>query len=225
MKSKLLIVSLLLTLCLCGCSSAPSTVSGSSDVEAPATEETVSESLADQMDIQEYSCVVDESFMYYVMYVTNNSDKVVSVEMNVTGLDVDGSMVASSGDGVKAVAPGQTSGIWTTFDAWDSIKSFDYTLTVTEENSHKPVYDDLSVEYNTTDSGIVAKVTNNGSESAEFVWMDVVYLKDGQMVNFSELSFMNDDSQLPSGVSLSAEGTCYYEGGFDEVVIAINGRR
>jgi hypothetical protein len=45
------------------------------------------------------------------------------------------------------------------------------------------------------------------------------------MVNFSELSFMDDDSQLLPGVTLSADGTCYYDGGFDDVVIAVNGRR
>jgi hypothetical protein len=81
------------------------------------------------------------------------------------------------------------------------------------------------VDYDTNDDGIVAKITNNGTDPAEFVWMDVVYLKDGKMVNFSELSFMDDDSQLLPGVTLLADGTCYYDGGFDDVVIAVNGRR
>ncbi len=89
----------------------------------------------------------------------------------------------------KTVAPGQTAGIWTTFDEWDKIDSFDYVLSVSEEKEYSPVYSDLSVDYNTTDSGIVASVTNNGTSAADYVWMDVVYLKDGKMVNFSELSF------------------------------------
>ena len=77
------------------------------------------------MSTQDYSCTVDDSFMYYVMYVTNNSDKVVSIDLNVTAFDSSGSMVGSSSDGTKAVAPGQTAGIWTTFDEWDKIDSFD----------------------------------------------------------------------------------------------------
>jgi hypothetical protein len=229
MKSRLFIV-LMLALCLSGCGSSPSTSSGYSTVNdfsvvEDSTETTETKDLAAEMSVQEYSCVVDDSFMYYVMYITNNSDKVVSAEMNVTAIDSDGSMIGSSSDGVNAIAPGQTSGIWTTFDEWDSIQSFEYTLTVSEETSYSPVYDDLSVNYDTTDNGIVAQITNNGTNAAEFVWMDVVYLKDGAMVGFSELSFMDDDSQLLPGVTLSDEGTCYYDGGFDDVVIAVNGRR
>ena len=134
-------------------------------------------------------------------------------------------MVGSSSDGTKAVAPGQTACIWTTFDEWDKIDSFDYALSVSEEKEYSPVYSDLSVDYNTTDSGIVASVTNNGTSAADYVWMDVVYLKDGKMVNFSELSFMDDNQELQPGTTLSQEGTCYSDSGFDDVVIAINGRK
>ena len=126
---------------------------------------------------------------------------------------------------IVCFAPGQTAGIWTTFDEWDKISSFDYTMSVNEEKDFSPVYDDLSIDYNTTDAGIVASVTNNGDSPADFVWMDVVYLKDGEMVNFSELSFMDDNQELQPGTTLSDEGTCYSDSGFDDVVIAINGRK
>ena len=126
---------------------------------------------------------------------------------------------------IVCFAPGQTAGIWTTFDEWDKISSFDYTMSVNEEKDFSPVYDDLSIDYNTTDTGIVASVTNNGESPADFVWMDVVYLKDGEMVNFSELSFMDDNQELQPGTTLSDEGTCYSDSGVDDVVIAINGRK
>jgi len=45
------------------------------------------------------------------------------------------------------------------------------------------------------------------------------------MVNFSELSFMDDNQELQPGTTLSQEGTCYSDSGFDDVVIAINGRK
>ena len=32
----------------------------------------------------------------------------------------------------------------------------------------------LSIDYNTTDSGVVASMTNNGDSAADYVWMDVV---------------------------------------------------
>ena len=208
MKMRFLAVLLLSAVLLVGCGNSTATKSGNTAVDTTAETEQ-KENLADMLETKEYSCTVDDSFMYYVMYVTNNSDKVVSIDLNVTALDSSGSMVGSSSDGTKAVAPGQTAGIWTTFDEWDKISSFDYTMSVNEEKDFSPVYDNLSIDYNTTDTGIVASVTNNGDSPADFVWMDVVYLKDGEMVNFSELSFMDDSQELQPGTTLSDEGTCY----------------
>lgn len=224
MKRKYLSVVLAVALCLGGCGSSPSTATGSTTIEDPVETVSTEKDLVDMMEVQEYHCNVDDSFMYYVMYITNNSDKVVSIEMNVTALDSSGNMVGSSSDSTRAVDIGQTAGIWTTFDEWDKISSFDYSLTVSEDKDYSPVYNDLGIDYNTTDTGIVASVTNNGDSSASFVWMDVVYLKDGEMVNFSELSFMNDSQELQPGTTLSAEGECYYSD-FDDVVIAVNGRK
>ena len=223
MKMKYFSVLLLSAVLLTGCGDSASTKSGSTAVELGTESE--QKSLADLMSTQEYSCTVDDSFMYYIMYITNTSDKVVSIDLNVTALDSSGSMVGSSGDGTKAVAPGQTAGIWTTFDEWDKIDSFDYTLSVSEEKEYDPVYSDLAIDFNTTDNGIVASVTNNGDSTADFVWMDVVYLKAGKMVGFSELSFMDDNQELQAGATLSQEGTCYSDSGFDDVAIAINGRK
>lgn len=211
MKMRYFAMLLLSAVLLTGCGGSTSTKNGTTAVTTT-TESKDKTDLADLMSTQDYSCTVDDSFMYYVMYVTNNSDKVVSIDLNVTALDSSGSMVGSSGDGTKAVAPGQTAGIWTTFDEWDKIDSFDYTLSVSEEKEYSPVYSDLSV-------------TNNGTSAADYVCMDVVYLKDGKMVNFSELSFMDDNQELQPGTTLSQEGTCYSDSGFDDVVIAINGRK
>lgn len=224
MKIRYLPFLLLFAIFLTGCGSEVSTKTSSYTIEPIAETETET-NLSDMMDIQEYSCIVDDSFMYYIMYITNNSDKNISIEMNVTALDSSGNMVGSSSDGTKAVEPGQTAGIWTTFDEWNKIESFDYTLTVSEETEYSPIYSDLAIDYSTTDSGVIVSVSNSSDNTAEFVWVDVVYLKNGKMVNFSELSFMDDNQQLLPGVTLSAEGTCYSDSDFDEVVLAVNGRR
>lgn len=132
MKMRYFAILLLSAVLLTGCGGGTSTKNGTTAVTTT-TESKDKTDLADLMSTQDYSCTVDDSFMYYVMYVTNNSDKVVSIDLNVTALDSSGSMVGSSSDGTKAVAPGQTAGIWTTFDEWDKIDSFDYTLSVSEE--------------------------------------------------------------------------------------------
>ena len=133
MKMRYLTVLLLSAILLVGCGNNTTTKNGNTAVDA-ATETEHKENLADMMETKEYSCTVDDSFIYYVMYVTNNSDKVVSIDLNVTALDSSGGMVGSSSDGTKAVAPGQTAGIWTTFDEWDKIKTSDNSRRWRERN-------------------------------------------------------------------------------------------
>lgn len=229
-KSKVLFAGVVLSLALTACGSSTSTTSGSTDVppevvtEADTSSETEAPALAQQMKVDDYTCVIDDSFRYYVMFITNNSDKVVNVEANIVAKDEASSDAGAYTEGVGAVAPGQTSCIWTTFDEYDTIKSFDYALTV-EETGDKSIYNDVAIEYTTTDTKVVATATNSGTDTANFVWFDVVYLKDGEMVGFSEISLMDSDSQLAAGQSITGEGECYSETGFDSVVVALNGRK
>jgi len=225
-KVILTLIVAVLCISLCSCSST-STIQGNTEIQTSETisteEKTVD--LADQMSITDYTCVISETFRYYVMFVKNDSEECVSVEANIVAKNETGENVSAYSESVYAIAPGQTSCIWTTFDEWEIIKSFDYTLTVEKELSEKSVFNDLTIEYNTTDNKVIATATNNGNTAANFVWFDVVFLKDGEMVGFGEISLMNDNSELPPGRSITNEAECYSENGFDEIVTALNGRK
>lgn len=180
--------------------------------------------LSGYITTEEYSCIVDDSFRYYILFVTNTSDVTVKIDANILAHDENNQQIASYSEVIHAVAPNQTSCIWTTFDEWDSITSFDYNLQVQEQSSVSAIYDKVVIEYKLTDDKIIASATNQSEEVAKFVWLNVVFLKDGKMVNFRELSLMNDDCELLPSTTLSAEGICYSENGFDDVRIALNGR-
>lgn len=206
MKKLYLVAVLVLALLLSSCGSGE-----------PAT------NLSDSLKVSEYSCVVDEQFAYYVAFVTNTSDKTVDVEINITAKDADGKMVGSGSDRVLAVGSGQTSGLWTTFDDWKSIDSFEYVLNVSE-SSYQSIKDSVSFDHNATDNRVVVSATNNGEKDAEFVWVDVVFLKNGEMVDFREIMVTNSDSVLPAGQTLTGEGEIYSQDGFAEIILAYNGR-
>ena len=208
MKKLFLICVLALTLLLSSCGTSASTP-------------TPKVNLADSLEIKEYSCVIDEQFAYYVAFVTNTSDKTLDVEINITTKDVDGNMVGSGTTSVLAVGSGQTSGLWTTFDKWKSIDSFEYVLNV-KGSSYSPIKDVVSFDYNAMDKRVVMSATNNGDKDAEFVWVDVVFLKDGNMVDFREIRLTNNDSVLPAGQTLTGEGEIYSQ--YDDLAFAYNGR-
>lgn len=209
MKAHKILALILLLLSLGACKGSP-----------PAQAE---EQLADKMTTQEYTCVVDDTFTCYALFVTNTSDKTVSLEMNVTAKDQNGGMVAAHSDSTLAVAPGQTSCMWTTFDEWDVITDYECSLVVSEENSYRSIHEDVTVEYDIFENKVIAKAINNGEEDAHFVWAEVVFLKDGEMVGFREISLMYDTT-LPAGSEIAGEGELYSDTGFDSVVVAINGR-
>ena len=179
--------------------------------------------LSDSLEVNEYSCVIDEQFAYSVAFVTNTSDKTVDVEIDITAKDSDGEMVGSGNDQVLAVGSGQTSGLWTTFDDWRSIDSFDYVLNV-KESSYQSIKDAVSFEHEERSDRVVISAINTGDKDADYVWVDVVFLKDGEMVNFREIMLTNSDSILPAGQTLTGEGEIYSQEGFDEAVYAYNGR-
>lgn len=179
--------------------------------------------LADSLEVNEYSCIIDEQFAYYVAFVTNTSDKTVDVEINITAKDADGKMVGSGDDQVLAVGSGQTSGLWTTFDDWRSIASFDYVLNV-KESSYQSIKDSVSFEHEERSDRVVISATNTGDKDANYVWVDVVFLKDGEMVNFHEIMLTNSNSVLPAGQTLTSEGEIYSQEDFDEALYAYNGR-
>lgn len=205
---RLLLLLIVLTLLLTACSS---------------VEPTPTSNLAESLEVKDYSCVIDEQFAYYVAFVTNTADKTVDVEINITAKDADGKMVGSGDDQVLAVGSGQTSGLWTTFDDWRSIASFDYVLNV-KESSYQSIKDSVSFEHEERSDRVVISATNTGDKDADYVWVDVVFLKDGEMVNFHEIMLTNSDSVLPAGQTLTGEGEIYSQEGFDEAMYAYNGR-
>lgn len=225
---KPIIILLFVALCfsLSSCSSTDTTGASTdgqkgdvSSAEEPKVE------LAEQMAVTDYSCVVDDSFCYYVLFIKNDSEECVTVEANIVAKNETGASIATYSESVQAVAPGQTSCIWTTFDEWDTIKGFDYALSVKKDALDNSIYTDVSIDYDTADTKVIATATNSGSDTATFVWFDVVYLKDGKMVGFSEISLMDDSCQLAAGQSITGEGECYSNTGFDDVAIALNGRK
>lgn len=207
MKKLYLIVSMVLVLLLSSCT--PS-------------EPTSTPNLANGLELKEYSCVIDDQFIYYIAFVANTSEKTVDVEINITAKNANGEMIGSATDQVLAVGSGQTSGLWATFDDWRSIDSFDYELNV-KESTYQSIQDTVTFDHNAIDSHVIVSATNNGEKDADIVWVDVVFLKNGKMVDFREIMLTNSDSVLPAGQTLTGEGEIYSQNGFDEAIFAYNG--
>lgn len=225
-KNIILCISIMMCcIAMVGCGSAPSSTSGSVDVTESVERTSEPMNLIDEMDVDFYSCNIDDTFYYTILTVTNNSDKVVKFEANFMAKDDLGNDIGATTADNKAIAPGQTACIWSTIDYTPDISSFDYTLTVDEDTENRSIYDDVLLEYNSVDDKVLITATNNGTDTAYYVWAQVLFFKDGQLVNFSEPMFTDDDSELKAGATSTQEAVCYSEGGFDNVKVFVSGRK
>lgn len=225
-KNIMLCISIMMCcITMVGCGSAPSSTSDSVDVTESAEHTSESMNLIDEMDVDFYSCSIDDTFYYTILTVTNNSDKVVKFEANFTAKDDLGNDIGATTADNKAIAPGQTACIWSTIDYAPNITSFDYTLTVDEDKDNRSIYNDVALEYNSVDDKILITATNNGTDTAYYVWAQILFFKDGQLVNFSEPMFTDNDSELKAGATSTQEAVCYSESGFDTVEVFISGRK
>ena len=225
MKKGIALVLSLLLLLLAGCGDTSSTVTGSADVASDGTTtETEAVSLAEQIEVTEYSYAVQDLTMYYILFLKNNADTTVRAEVNLTAKDSAGNMVGAYSDTAYAIAPGQTSCVWTSFDDPGTVETVEYTMTASEEPNYRSIFDTVTLEYNPLEDKVVVSATNNDTQDAEYVRVVAVYLSGGEAVRFSEGFIGNDDLLLPAGATLSAELDYYADVPYEDVVIAFDGR-
>lgn len=229
MKKFIAIMLVFVLAMLSGCvsvSNPPSIVEGGGNESATTTEPpTEAVPLAEQMEVTEYfiNRSVYDLYCHYVLFIKNNSDVNVILEANATAKGADGAMVGASSDSSDPVAPGQTTCISMAFDNPEDIESCEYILMAKEAEYNLPT-EGVTVEYNILPEKVIFSATNNGTVDAEFVHVDVVFLKEGTPVDYDYCYIVNDESNLPAGATLTSEVRCSADEGFDDIVYAVSGR-
>lgn len=212
-----------------------STTSGTETVESKKDSAVVSDAttsiaetpqnLADQVDSQLYTCHREDEYYYAALVVQNNSDEVVHLEVNFIAKDSDGNNVDAATDSESAIAPSQKAILWSAYDYEGDISSIDYTLTVSRESNFDSVYDDVSFEYNTTETSCIVTATNNGSESATFVRAECIFLSGGEMVSHDFTYLTDDADELKPGATITKSLDCYSDASFDDIIVTFSGRK
>ncbi len=212
---------LLILVLISGCGSPKVTnIQGSATAATKPTSE-VPQDLSSLVEIKEYSCVQVNYFMFYVMTIKNNSDKMLVADLNVTALDKDGNPLGGNNCSQEVIAPGQTACEWTTFDKdWQKITKFEHNLNI-KESTKENVYKDLEVKTNKTSDSVAVSVKNNGATPAKFVEAEAMFFKDNKLVGFASRYCVDNDSEIKPGQTISCSCPCS-NGAFDDVTVLIN---
>ena len=200
--------------------------SNTSEVDSQDTDysDNTTVNLADQMQVQEYSYINSIGDRIVLFYITNTSDKTVSISMNITAKDEAGNALAGSDASEYVVAPNSPVILKASLDGVDMNAQIDYSMNVSE-SYYQSATDYIDVSYNINGNKVVLTATNNGNSPAYFLEAQVIHLSNGEAVYYNNtyLSDSNNDFSIQPGETRTKDVTSWGKS-FDDVIVTYTAR-
>lgn len=187
--------------------------------------ETSIEELSEYVDVKEYSMENSMGDTYFLLVVKNNSDKTISLDVNATAKDSEGKTVGAASSSEQAIGSGHEVCLMNYFESVKSDSTFEYTMSVKEDDYYESVLGDLTHEDSDTGEKVIVTCTNNGDKVAEFVEGTVLFFLGDKLVGYETNYLTDDDSELKPGASIAKEFEFYGEEGYDRFEVYLKGRR
>lgn len=159
----------------------------------------------------------------HFIVIKNNSSETVEVSTSSLAYAEDGSMVGAGNAGFDALGAGCTSVLYEAIETDVKIDHYDTKLTASKSAYYESVIQDLSFVQNDIENGAIFQVTNNGEDVAEFVKGYALFFKDGELVDYEDTYFTDDDSEIKPKDTISKQMTAYDE--FDTIEFYLDGRK
>lgn len=162
-------------------------------------------------------------YVRHFIVVKNNSSETVDISTSSLGYSKDGSVVSAADGSFDALGVGCTSVLYEAFETDAEIDHYDTKMGASKSKYYESVIQDLSYVQNDIDGGAIFQVTNNGEKAAEFVEGYALFFSEDKLVGFSSSYFVDDDSELKPGETISKQLDCYEK--FDRIEFYLTGRR
>ena len=196
-------------------------LTGRSDGQASTASSGVSDS---DFAVKEYLYENSIGDSMYFLAITNNSDKTVGINGNMTAYDAGGNVIGADSGSIDVLGPGEQSIMSFYFDSVKGIDNVQYTLGYDTEPYYKSGLEGLEVVQNINAKNVVVTVTNNGTEASQFVEAYALFLDSaGKVVRYDSTYIVDGDSEIKPGATLSKQLDTYEA--FDTVEVYLTGRR
>ena len=159
----------------------------------------------------------------HFIVIKNNSSETVEVSTSSLAYAEDGNMVGAGNASFDALGAGCTSVLYEAIETDVKIDHYDTKLTSSKSAYYESVIQDLSFVQNDIENGAIFQVTNNGEDAAEFVKGYALFFKDGELVDYEDTYFTDDDSEIKPKDTISKQMTVYDE--FDTIEFYLDGRK
>ena len=172
------------------------------------------------LKVTEYSYSSD-FWHYSFLVIENTSDFNIEVSADVKFYNDANELIGAKSAEQEAFEKGTKIVLY--FMPDEKFSRMEYELSVSEEDYYECVVSDLSYETVSAKNKEIVSVTNNGNEAAEFVEGYALFFKGDKVVGFDSTYFVDDDSELKSGKTITKEIDCYED--YDSVQFFFTGRR
>ena len=174
--------------------------------------------------IKEYT--LSDGINWYTRHfyiVKNNSDVTVDITTSSIAYNENGDVVGAADSEFYALGSGCTSVLYEAFETSETIAKYDTQIEYKESKYYESVIEDLSYIQNDIENGAVFQVTNNGTDSAEFVEGYALFFLGDELVQYESTYFVDDDSELKPEKTISEQMNCYDK--FDRIEFYLTGRK
>ncbi|MBE7036600.1 MAG: copper amine oxidase N-terminal domain-containing protein [Ruminococcaceae bacterium] len=159
-------------------------------------------------------------YHYLALVVKNNSDIHCRLSANVQFKDANGNLVGVQEEEIMAFEAKQEACLVFANDI--EFADFSYDFNVSQLKYYDCVTSAIAVDVITLPEKAIISATNNGSVAAEFLEYNILYLKNGKVVDRDWGFLTDDDSELKPGHKETEESRVYED--YDEAKVFLSGR-
>ncbi len=159
------------------------------------------------------------SYHYLALVVKNNSDINCSFSASVQFMDANGSLVGVKEKDIMAFEAKQEACLIFSNDI--EFADFSYEFNVSQLKYYNCVTSAIDVDVITLPEKAIISATNNGPVAAEFVEYNILYFKNGKVVDYDWGYLTDEDSEIKPGRKETEESSVYED--YDEVKVFLSG--
>ena len=187
--------------------------SGSEDTEEDAD-------VKDIKVLKEYTLSNGSRYTRHYYVIRNSGKTTLDLFTSTIAYDAKGNMAGVGKASYDALPPGQTAILCESIETDEKIASYEPSFRV-EKSSYEPVLQDISIKRSDVSRGVILQITNDGEIDADFVQATALFFKDGELVDSVYRYFINDDSTLLPGETVTEQLKSYET--YDSVEVYLSG--
>ena len=179
-----------------------------------------SDLVASQLSVTEYNLFGDY-WNYHFIEITNNSEEVTKVSLNILYYDENGELVSAESCSEDVVEPGFSVLLYTMPD--EKWSKTEITVEASESRYYAPIQSDIEISVTPAKQKLVVQAKNVGDEPAEFVQVSALFFDGEDVVGFGNHYFSDSDYEIKPEKTISGNIDCYKD--FDGYKYYVTGRR